>query len=111
MLLGDSLLPVILGSMYEGKSEWLLFGALYQLTIASIALYAYSLLVRHKKRAVLLAGLVFILCVVMPPLVGGANPTTMIKTLWLSAVCGVGLYAIIMTIRRLFRNSIHKTIP
>ncbi len=109
LLLGNSLLPIILGPMYSGKTEWLLFGALYQLTIASIALYTYSLLVRHKKRAVLLAGLVFALCIAIPPILGSANPATMIRTLWLSAVCGVGLYAIIMTIYKLFKKSAYNT--
>ncbi len=108
-LLGDSLLPVILGPAYSGKTEWLLFGALYQLTIASVALYAYSLLVRRKKRAVLLAGLVFALCITLPPIFGSTSPATMILTLWLSAICGVVLYAIIIAIRQLFRHTDSKT--
>lgn len=108
-LLGDTLLPILLGPAYTGKTEWLLFGALYQLTIASIALYTYSLLVRHKKRAVLLAGLVFVLCIAVPPALGSADPLTMIRTLWLSAACGVGLYAIIVTAYSVYSRSRHKT--
>lgn len=105
ILFGDTALPAVLGSAYSGKTDLLLFGALYQMTLVATVLYAYSLLVRQKKRAVLLAGLVFGLCTSLPALLGSANPATMIRTLWLSIILAVGIYSLMVTFHRLLRRS------
>ena len=98
LLFGDQLLTILLGASFNGKADLLLFGALYQLTLVSVVLYAYSLLVRHKRRALLLVGLSFTFCLTLPLFIGHSDPLSMIRSLWISISLGVIVYAIAMTL-------------
>jgi len=91
LLLGNILLPFIIGEQYEGKTIWLVYATLYQLMLVGIALYAFYLLIRHKSRAVILVGYVLACCLVLPSLFAH-TPEQMIVLLLLSTVCGTILY-------------------
>lgn len=97
LVLGDFLLPIILGQNFADKTTWLLFATLYQLTLVAIALYAFYLLICHKSRAVLLVGLVFGACITFP-VHFAATPLAMVQALWLSTVSATILYAVVISI-------------
>lgn len=106
LLLGEILLPLILGPEYSGKTLWLVYATLYQLMLVGIALYAFYLLIRHKSRSVLLVGYVLTCCLTLPSLLAH-TPEEMILTLLLSTVFGVILYLItvgMINIQRLVRS-------
>jgi len=103
LLLGNILVPLILGAQYEGKMLWLVYATLYQLTLVGIALYAFYLLIRHKGRAVLLVAYVLLCCLVLPSLIAH-TPEEMIMTLLLSSLGGVILYIITINAVNLVRR-------
>lgn len=91
----DSLTSLLLGHGFADQGNLLIFATLYQLTLVSIVLYAFYLLVCRKNRGVLLVGLVFAFCMSMPVLLG-KTPMLMIQTLWLSLVASVVVYFILL---------------
>jgi|GEM_PF-3468383 len=103
---GNILLPILLGSEYAGKTEWLILATLYQFTVVSIALYSFYLLVCHKNRALLLVGYVLACCIIFPPLFS-SSPQTMIQTLLFSTIGGSVLYVITLTIYKFARHWMH----
>jgi O-antigen/teichoic acid export membrane protein len=102
LLLGDLILPMILGSDFAHKTDWLLFATLYQLTLVAVTLYAFYLLICHQARAVMLVACVLGLCLAVP-VHFASSPLTMIQSLWLSTVAGVVLYNLIMATGKFIR--------
>ena len=95
LIFKDSLTSLLLGHGFADQGNLLIFATLYQLTLVSIVLYAFYLLVCRKNRGVLLVGLVFAFCMSLPILFG-KTPMLMIQTLWLSLVASVVVYFILL---------------
>lgn len=102
-LLRDYLSKLLLGSNFSGQGSILIFASLYQLSLVSVVLYAYYLLVCRKSKALLLASLVLV-CSLSFPILWHSSPLVMIRSLWLALCAAVSLYSII----RLVYSKIHK---
>ena len=104
LLLGNLLLPLLLGDTFEAKTELLIFATLYQLTLVAIALYSFFLLICRRNRVILLVGLVLTMCLFIPPHFA-TTPLAMVQTLWISMISAVTVYWVIASIYRLMSGS------
>lgn len=91
LLLGDALLPVLLGESFQGKTDLLIFATLYQLTLVALSLYSFFLLICRRNRVIILVALVLLSCLIIPPLLA-TTPLDMIKYLWLSMISAILVY-------------------
>ncbi len=90
-LFKNTITKLLLGSQFSNQGDVLIFASLYQLTLVSITLYAFYLLVCRKRRAILLGGVVFGLSTIIPVIIAN-TPLEMIRYLWLALLVGVGVY-------------------
>lgn len=88
---GSKLLPLILGDSFKTNGLTLAFAILYQISLVSISLYAFYLLIMRKQGSVLLAGLVLTLCLVFPNYFA-SNPFEMIRNLWAATITAIFMY-------------------
>lgn len=94
LTLGDKLLPLLLGNSFAHQGSTLIIASLYQISLVSVALYAFYLLVLRKRRSIILTGSVLLSCMIIP-LRFTNSPFAMILALWLSVVLGTTFYWII----------------
>jgi O-antigen/teichoic acid export membrane protein len=94
VLLGDKILPLLLGESFSNQSSTLIVASLYQISLVAVALYAFYLLVLRKRRSVILTGAVLLSCMVVP-LRFTNSPFAMILSLWLSVLLGAAVYSVI----------------
>jgi O-antigen/teichoic acid export membrane protein len=99
LVLGDKVLALLLGESFSNQSSTLIIASLYQISLVSVALYAFYLLVLRKRRSILLTGSVLLSCLLVP-LRFTNSPFAMILSLWLSVLLGVGIYLMIIALRR-----------
>ncbi|MEO5627718.1 MAG: hypothetical protein ABIQ89_02420 [Candidatus Saccharimonadales bacterium] len=102
-LLGDWSLAFVLGSNFANQGTTLIVAALFQISLVSVSLYAFYLLILKKPGSTLLAGSVLACCLVIPPFFS-STPLTMITSLWGSTMLGAGIYAL----SSLFRKPVHS---
>lgn len=99
-VLGQNILiRAVLGPQFAGQSSLLVFASLFQLALVAATLYVYYLLVLRRRRALLLAGLVFVSATLSPLFGGIENLHNLIIGLFLSILCGWIIYSIINRIR------------
>lgn len=103
IILKGQITKLLLGNNFSGQGELLIFATLYQLTLVSIALYAFYLLVTRQRRAGLLAVCCFPITLVVPAVLA-STPLEMIQLLWLSLVAGVVIYWALLNISHLRRT-------
>ena len=96
----NTLTGLLLGPDYANMGNVLLFASLYQLTLISITLYAFYLLVNRRRRAALLAAPV-VICAFILPAVLANTPLAMIKILWASLILGFVIYWVLLRVYRL----------
>jgi O-antigen/teichoic acid export membrane protein len=101
LLLKDIIPGLLLGHAFRGQGNLLLFATLYQLSLVSVTLYAFYLLVSRKKKAVMLSGLV-VGGVLVVPAVFASTALQMITEMWLSLIGAVVLYGLLRAL--LFNN-------
>jgi O-antigen/teichoic acid export membrane protein len=95
LVLGDKVLALLLGESFSNHSSTLIIASLYQISLVSVALYAFYLLVLRKRRSIILTGSVMLSCILIP-LNFTSSPFEMILALWLSVLFGAILYSIII---------------
>lgn len=94
LALGNTLLPIVLGHNFAHQGTTLVVASLYQISLVSVALYAFYLLVLRKRRSLWLVGAILICCLLIP-LHFTSSPLAMVTSLWLSVLAGTGIYALI----------------
>jgi O-antigen/teichoic acid export membrane protein len=94
LTLGDKLLPLLLGKSFAHQGGTLVVAALYQISLVSVALYAFYLLVLRKRRSILLTASVLLSCMLIP-LHFTSSPFAMILSLLISVILGTIVYWII----------------
>jgi O-antigen/teichoic acid export membrane protein len=94
-LLRGVLSTFLLGSAFGGQGNVLIIASLYQIALVGATLYAYYLLVLRRRRALLLAGCVFLPAIAAPTLFPPGDTMTLITTLLLALLLGWTLYGII----------------
>jgi O-antigen/teichoic acid export membrane protein len=94
-LLRGMLPTFLLGNAFGGQGNVLIIASLYQVTLVGATLYGYYLLVLRRKRALLLAGCVFLPIVAAPVLFPPSTTEALITTLLLALLLGWTLYGII----------------
>lgn len=99
LLLGNKLLPIVLGGRFSGQGRTLVVASLYQISLVSVALYAFYLLVLHKKHSALLSGLVFVSCLVVP-LPFTSSPFALISSLLVAVAVGTVSFAALTSLQR-----------
>lgn len=104
LVLADRLLPIFLNQSFAGQGHTLVVASLYQLSLVSVALYAFYLLVLRKRRSVSLTACVLLSCTVIP-LHFTSSPYAMISSLLASVVIGVSVWSIFGAI--FYKNSPH----
>ena len=88
------------GERVRRPGDVLIIASLYQVALVGATLYAYYLLVLRRRRALLLAGCVFLPTVAAPAVFPPSDTMTLIATLLLALLLGWTLYGIIrVTIR------------
>ncbi|MCA9328665.1 hypothetical protein KC959_02755 [Candidatus Saccharibacteria bacterium] len=96
----NKLLPLLLGQSFAGQSTTLIVASLYQISLVSVALYAFYLLVLRKKRSTLLSGSVLASCLITA-FIQTSSPLRLISLLLIAVISGVLLYASGMIVLRL----------
>jgi O-antigen/teichoic acid export membrane protein len=94
LVLRRFVVSILLGKAFSSQEASLIYATLYQITLLSISLYAFYLLIIRSRRAIVLAGLVMTNCLVWPAIFAH-NTQQMITDLWLSELLGVAIYSII----------------
>jgi O-antigen/teichoic acid export membrane protein len=94
-LLRGMLSRFLLGGAFGGQGTVLIIASLYQIALVGVTLYAYYLQVLRRKRALLLAGCVFLPTVAAPAIFPPSDTTALIATLLLALLLGWTLYVII----------------
>ncbi len=103
LLLANLLLPLVLGDNFAGQGQVLIIASLYQISLVSLALYGFYLLVLRKMRSLVLSGLVLASCLVIP-LRFTNSPLAMISSLLVSVAVGISLYVVLMGGWRLYKR-------
>jgi O-antigen/teichoic acid export membrane protein len=103
LTLGDKLLPLLFGNSFAHQSGTLIVASLYQISLVSVALYAFYLLVLRKRRSIILTGSVLLSCMVIP-LHFTNSPFAMILSLFLSVLMGTVVYWIIVRRKPLYED-------
>lgn len=98
LLLKGYITRILLGDSFAGQGELLIFATLYQLTLVSISLYAFYLLVIRKRRAALLAATCLPITLILPALLA-SSPLEMIRLLWASLIIGLAGYWLLLRFR------------
>jgi O-antigen/teichoic acid export membrane protein len=104
LLLGDKLLPLLLGHSFAHQGSTLVVASLYQISLVSVALYAFYLLVMRKRRSIILTGSVLLSCALLP-LHFTTSPFAMILSLFLSVLTGVTIYLMVVKMKLLMARS------
>jgi O-antigen/teichoic acid export membrane protein len=99
-LLRGALSTFLLGSAFGGQGNVLIIASLYQIALVGATLYGYYLLVLRRRRALLLAGCVFLPTVAAPAIFPPSGAEALIATLLLALLLGWTLYGIIRVIIR-----------
>jgi len=99
-LLRGILSSFLLGGAFGGQGNVLLIASLYQVALVGATLYAYYLQVLRRRRALLLAGCVFLPTVAAPVLFPPSDTLTLITTLLLALLLGWTLYGMIRVVVR-----------
>jgi O-antigen/teichoic acid export membrane protein len=94
-LLRGVLSTFLLGSAFGGQGNVLIIASLYQVTLVGATLYAYYLVILRSRRALLLAGCVFLPTVAAPVIFPPSDTAALIVTLLLALLLGWTLYGII----------------
>jgi len=94
-LLRGVLSAFLLGSAFGGQGNVLIIASLYQVALVGATLYAYYLLVLRRRRALLLAGCVFLPTAAAPAIFPPSDTGALIATLLLALLLGWTLYGII----------------
>lgn len=85
---GNTILPLLLGNDFSNQKNVLVVASLYQISLVSVALYSFYLLILRKRGSVMLASSVLLSCAFMP-LPFTDSPYAVILSLWLSIILGV----------------------
>jgi O-antigen/teichoic acid export membrane protein len=98
---GDKILTLLLGQNFAHQGNTLVVASLYQISLVSVTLYVFYLLVLRQRRSIILTGSVLLTCFALPPFFNNA-PFSMIMALWISVILGVLLYWVILQLRSIF---------
>ncbi len=93
-LLRNVLAGSLLGVAFGGQGDILIRATLFQIVLVGSTLYAYYLLVLRRKRALLLAGCIFLPTVAAPVVLAPGDTRAMITTLLLATLSGWVVYGI-----------------
>lgn len=94
LLFGNLALPILLGDSFANQTNTLIVASLYQISLVSVALYAFYLLILRKRRSILLTSCVLASCVLVP-LGFTSSPFAMISSLLGAVILGVAIYAVL----------------
>ncbi len=93
LIAGDKVLALLLGDQFADGGTTLVVASLYRIALASVTLYAFYLLVMRRHRALLLAGLVFVSCTLLP-LFYTATTLAMVSSMFVAVLLGTVVYAV-----------------
>ncbi len=91
LLLGNRLLPLVFGHDFVNQNNTLVVALLYQISLVSVALYSFYLLILRRIQSVILTGSVLFSCLVIP-IFFSTTPFRMISSLLFSVVAGSLLF-------------------
>jgi O-antigen/teichoic acid export membrane protein len=96
----DNIARLLLGPAFGQQGDLLIFATLYQITLVSVSLYAFYLLVMRSAKSFWLALSIILPCTILPWIFNN-SPREVIIALWLSVLLGLACYCIInIVIRR-----------
>lgn len=97
LLMGETVIKILLGETFSGQRDVLIFASLFRITLISITLYAFYLLVVKRFVSLLLAMLTTSFSLIIPYIFANSE-VQMIAYLWLSLLLGVVVYGTVSVV-------------